>query len=242
MGAQAPVVPFALGGPRLDAVAWDSGEFPHLVVIGQAGAGATSVLRTVAASIDQLSEESAEVLATDTRRGLLGSPGYLGAEQFRQRLAEWVEVLQSRVPKDVSVEQLRDRSWWSGPELFVIVDDSDNDPGLDALVPLLPYAADIGLHLVLARRSGQFARSAFQPLMQAMRDHSAWLLLSAPREDGPIAGQKLCRRQPGRGVYVHAESWLVQVAEAEAVASSAPVEAREQTGTGATGASEKEKK
>lgn len=238
--AQAPVVPFALGGPRLDAVTWDSGEFPHLVVIGQAGAGATSTLRTVAASIDQLPEGRAEVLATDTRRGLLGSPGYLGAEQFRQRLAEWVEVLQSRVPKDVSVEQLRDRSWWSGPELFVVVDDSDNDPGLDALVPLLPYAADIGLHLVLARRSGQFARSAFQPLMQAMRDHSAWLLLSAPREDGPIAGQKLCRRQPGRGVYVHAESWLVQVAETDESASSEPAETRQQTSTGATGASEKE--
>ena len=238
--AQAPVVPFALGGPRLDAVTWDSGEFPHLVVIGQAGAGATSALRTVAASINQLPEGRAEVLATDTRRGLLGSPGYLGAEQFRQRLAEWIEVLQSRVPKDVSVEQLRDRSWWSGPELFVIVDDSDNDPGLDALVPLLPYAADIGLHLVLARRSGQFARSAFQPLMQAMRDHSAWLLLSAPREDGPIAGQKLCRRQPGRGVYVHAESWLVQVAEADESASSEPAEARQQTSTGATGSPEKE--
>lgn len=238
--AQAPVVPFALGGPRLDAVTWDSGEFPHLVVIGQAGAGATSTLRTVAASIDRLPEGRAEVLATDTRRGLLGSPGYLGAEHFRQRLAEWIEVLQSRVPKDVSVEQLRDRSWWSGPELFVVVDDSDNDPGLDALVPLLPYAADIGLHLVLARRSGQFARSAFQPLMQAMRDHSAWLLLSAPREDGPIAGQKLCRRQPGRGVYVHAESWLVQVAETDESASSEPAEARQQTSTGVTGAPEKE--
>ena len=238
--AQAPVVPFALGGPRLDAVTWDSGEFPHLVVIGQAGAGATSTLRTVAASIDRLPEGRAEVLATDTRRGLLGSPGYLGAEHFRQRLAEWIEVLQSRVPKDVSAEQLRDRSWWSGPELFVVVDDSDNDPGLDALVPLLPYAADIGLHLVLARRSGQFARSAFQPLMQAMRDHSAWLLLSAPREDGPIAGQKLCRRQPGRGVYVHAESWLVQVAETDESASSEPAEARQQTSTGATGAAEKE--
>ena len=238
--AQAPVVPFALGGPRLDAVTWDSGESPHLVVIGQAGAGATSTLRTVAASIDRLPEGRAEVLATDTRRGLLGSPGYLGAEHFRQRLAEWIEVLQSRVPKDVSVEQLRDRSWWSGPELFVVVDDSDNDPGLDALVPLLPYAADIGLHLVLARRSGQFARSAFQPLMQAMRDHSAWLLLSAPREDGPIAGQKLCRRQPGRGVYVHAESWLVQVAETDESASSEPAEARQQTSTGVTGAPEKE--
>jgi len=30
--------------------------------------------------------------------------------------------------------------------------------------------------------------------MQAMRDHCAWLLLSAPREDGPIGGHKLCRR------------------------------------------------
>ena len=44
------------------------------------------------------------------------------------------------------------------PELFVVVDDADSDPGLDALLELLPFAADIGLHLVQGRRSGQFQR------------------------------------------------------------------------------------
>lgn len=207
---QAPVIPFAVGGPRLGTVGWNTSEFPHFVVIGQAGAGATTTLHAVCQSVAQLGNR-AELLTTDTRRGLLSAPGYRGAEQFRADLADWIEILKARVPTDVSAEQLRNRSWWDGPELFVIVDDSDTDPGLDQLIPLLPYAADIGLHLVLARRSGQFARSAYQPLMQAMRDHCAWLLLSAPREDGPIGGHKLCRRQPGRGMFIQSESWLVHV-------------------------------
>ena len=95
----------------------------------------------------------------------------------------------------------------------MLTENRDADPGLDQLLPLLPYAADIGLHLVLGRRSGQFARAAYQPLTQAMRDQSAWLLFSAPREDGPIAGVRLVRRPQGRAAYVHKETWTVHVAE-----------------------------
>ena len=206
---------FAVGGPRLDPVRWDWHAFPHFVVVGQSGAGATTALRAVISSIAAADSEQQplELLVTDTRRGLLAEPGYAVVENFRSDLAEWAEVLRQRIPnKDVTSQQLVARNWWSGPELFVVVDDSDADPGLDVLLPLLPYAADIGLHLVLARRSGQFARSSFQPLMQAIRDQTAWLLLSAPREDGPIAGQRLERRIPGRGVWVHAEPWTVHVA------------------------------
>lgn len=208
---------FAIGGPRLDPVRWDRGTFPHLVAIGQAGSGVTTALRAVMQSVaDTRSHtgEPPEFLVTDTRRGLLGVAGYRVPEDFRADLAEWASMLRSRIPgSDVTPQQLRERSWWSGPELFVVVDDADADPGLDQLLPLLPYAADIGLHLVLGRRSGQFARAAYQPLTQAMRDQSAWLLFSAPREDGPIAGVRLVRRPQGRAAYVHKETWTVHVAE-----------------------------
>ncbi|KAB3522882.1 cell division protein FtsK [Corynebacterium sp. zg254] len=202
---------FAIGGPRLEPVAWNWMEFPHFVAVGQSRAGATTTLRSVVNSIRARDPEAA-VIATDARRGLLGIDGYMVAQDFRQCVEDWMNILRERIPgPDVSSEQLAARSWWSGPEVFVVVDDSDTDPGLDVLLPVLPYAADIGLHLVLARRSGPFQRSSFQPLMQAIRDQTAWLLLSAPREDGPIAGQRLEKRPPGRAMYVHSEPWVVHV-------------------------------
>lgn len=210
---------FAMGGPRLDSVTWDHSAYPHFVAVGQSGSGVTSAVQSV---IDGLRGEGGvekKILITDARRGLLGQEGYAIPEEFRAQLREWVEVLRGRIPgADVAPEQLARRNWWRGAELFVVVDDADADPGLDLLVPLLPYAADIGLHVVMGRRSGAFARASYQPLLQAMRDQTAWLLLSAPREDGPIAGQKLARRQPGRAMYVHREAWLVHIVTRPAVA------------------------
>lgn len=223
---------FAIGGPRLAGVHWDWERFPHLVVVGQSGAGATTALRSVIHGLQRQQQwkqqhshpdgQEMEILMTDTRRGLLGLPGYEVATLFRERLEQVCEELRARIPSaDISPEQLALKNWWCGPEYFIVVDDADVDPGLDALVDLLPYAGDIGLHVVVARRSGQFARQMYQPLMQAIRDQSAWLLLSAPREDGPIAGQRLSLSAPGRGVFVQKEPWAVQVVRGGEVTGSA---------------------
>ena len=128
-------------------------------------------------------------------------------------------MLRERIPVDVtslSPQMLRDRSWWTGPELVVVVDDLDHSADLTAaleiLVPLLPHAADIGLHLVTARRSAVMGRSTYTPLLQGVRDSTAWVLLSAPREDGPVAGQVLRPTAPGRGVLVVGDAVELQVA------------------------------
>ncbi|QFQ03073.1 ESX-1 secretion system protein EccCa1 [Corynebacterium urogenitale] len=217
LAGEVPEGSFALGGPRLGPVTWDYASIPHFIAIGQSGSGVTAAVRSVVRSLRARAGENAEFLITDARRGLLGEEGYAIPEDFREKLRSLLSVLQERIPgSEVTPEQLRTRSWWEGPELFVVVDDADADPGLDILQPVLPYAADIGLHIIMGRRSGAFARASYQPLLQTMRDQTAWLLLSAPREDGPIAGQKLCRREPGRAMYVHSEPWLVQVAIEEA--------------------------
>jgi len=68
----------------------------------------------------------------------------------------------------------------------------------------LPQARDIGLHLVLVRRSGGISRAAFEPLMQSLAELSApALVLSAGREDGPLpGGLKPVRLPAGRGRLV----------------------------------------
>lgn len=204
-----------LGGPALGPVTWDFRTSAHLTVVGQARSGVTMTLRGVIAGADG----AVELLVTDARRGLLGMPGYRSPVRFAEELAGWVEVLRSRIPDDVtalSPQILRDRSWWSGPELMVVVDDLDHSADLvstlDLLVPLLPHAADIGLHLVTARRSAVMGRNAYTPLLQGVRDSSAWVLLSAPREDGPVVGQVLGPRPPGRGAFLQGEVVELQVA------------------------------
>ncbi|WP_372350713.1 hypothetical protein [Streptomyces sp. KL116D] len=40
------------------------------------------------------------------------------------------DLMQRRTPTaDVTAQQLRDRSWWRGPTVYVIID--DYDPGVD---------------------------------------------------------------------------------------------------------------
>ena len=48
------------------------------------------------------------------------------ATQAQPAIAELAQYLQSRLPgPDVTPEQLRNRSWWTGAEVFVVIDDYD---------------------------------------------------------------------------------------------------------------------
>jgi S-DNA-T family DNA segregation ATPase FtsK/SpoIIIE len=89
---------------------------------------------------------------------------------------------------------LRNRSWWKGKEAFVVVDDyelvatSQGNP-LDPLVPLLAQAVDIGMHLVIARRTGGAGRM-YDNLVTAPRDLAQpGLLLSGDPSEGTLVGQ-----------------------------------------------------
>jgi S-DNA-T family DNA segregation ATPase FtsK/SpoIIIE len=109
----------------------------------------------------------------------------------------------------VTPEQLRNRTWWRGPDLYVIVDDYDlvalpgNNP-LTQLLELLPQARDVGLHLILARRVGGAARAMHEPVIQRLRElHAPGLLMSGSREEGPLLDDlRPSPQPPGRGTYL----------------------------------------
>jgi S-DNA-T family DNA segregation ATPase FtsK/SpoIIIE len=220
-GAVASGIPLGVGGPTLGPLSWDPRSLPHLTVVGQSRSGVTTALRTVIAAVtaEPAGTGAPVILACDARRGLLGCPGYRSLTGFTAEIDRWLAVLGARIPSDAAAltpQMLRDRSWWDGPEVMVVVDDLDHSADLaavvDRLVPLLPHAADIGLHLVTGRRSAAMTRSAFTPLLQGVRDQTGWVLLSAPREDGPVAGQPLGPRPPGRGLLVQGDAVEIQVA------------------------------
>src|SRR5690606_2231959 len=65
-----------------------------------------------------------------------------------------------RMPgEDITPEQLRNRSWWEGPDVYVLVDDYDmvatsKEHPMMPLFPFLAQAVEIGLHVIVTRRRG----------------------------------------------------------------------------------------
>ena len=91
----------------------------------------------------------------------------------------------------------------------MVVDDYDlvatpTGSPLLPLVPLLAQAHDLGLHLVLARRSRGAARALYEPVIQTLRDLAMpGVLLSGSPDEGPlIGGAKARPAVPGRGQLV----------------------------------------
>ncbi|MGC5050381.1 type VII secretion protein EccCa [Micromonospora sp. DT48] len=208
-------IPVGVAEADLRPVLLDFGTEPHLVVYGDAESGKSSFLRALATSIvTRFTPEQARVIMVDYRRSLLGTIAtehLIGYGTTAAHTTDLIEsaagYLQDRAPgPQVSPAQLRDRSWWSGPELFVLVDDYDlvaSGPAnpLRALEEHLPHARDVGLHLVLARRCGGAARAQYEPVVQRLRELStSGLVMSGSPEEGALVGPvRPGPLPPGRG-------------------------------------------
>ncbi|MFG1652892.1 type VII secretion protein EccCa [Micromonospora sp. NPDC049275] len=196
-------LPIGIAEADLRPVLLDFASEPHFVVFGDAECGKSTFLRALATSITtRFTPEEARVILVDYRRSLLGAietPHLIGYGTAAAHTADLVEsaagYLERRAPgPEVTPQQLRDRSWWSGPELFVLVDDYDlvaagpANP-LRALEEHLPHARDVGLHLVLARRSGGAGRSQYEPIVQRLRELStSGLVMAGSPEEGALVG------------------------------------------------------
>jgi S-DNA-T family DNA segregation ATPase FtsK/SpoIIIE len=102
---------------------------------------------------------------------------------------------------DVSPEQLRRRDWWTGPQLFVLVDDYDLiASGDNPLLPLMPYlsqGADIGFHLVLTRGAANVMRMSMDPMIRRLQEtNSPDIAFSCPPSEGPLLGNVKPRLMP----------------------------------------------
>ncbi|MGH3656581.1 MAG: type VII secretion protein EccCb, partial [Micromonosporaceae bacterium] len=223
-------IPLGIAEADLGPVYLDFDTDPHFIAFGDNESGKTAMLRHLARGItERYDPTDAAVIVVDYRRGLLDvvrEPhllGYCGAEPALATLmAEVAQGMRDRIPgPDLTADQLRQRSWWRGPELFVLVDDYDLvvTPSGNPLAPLLeflPHAKDIGLHLVVARRSGGAARGLYEPVLQRVRElGSPGLVMSGTKDEGVLLGDvKPSPQPPGRGSLVHRRTGtaLIQVA------------------------------
>ena len=211
-------VPIGIDEAELAPVVLDFAENPHFVVFGDSECGKTSLLRGICRSLAQAnSSDRVKIIVADYRRTLLGTvdsdhlAGYAASQAaLTSMIVDLAGRMSDRMPgSDVTQQQLRDRSWWDGPEVFVIVDDYDlvatsSGNPLAPLVEHLPHARDIGLHLVVARRSGGAGRALFDPVIGRLRDLvTPGLVMSGNRDEGNLLGTvRPSGMPPGRGVFV----------------------------------------
>ncbi len=207
----------AIDETEMKPVEWDCfGSEPHLLIIGDSESGKTSLLRTITTDLaGKMTDEEVIFAVFDVRRTLLDilPDDYLGAYAGTAAVAAGMagavagELLKRLPPDTVTAAELKARSWWQGPEIFVIADDYDllSPGGAGPLAPFLPYLAqarDLGFHMVLARRSGGAGRAIHEPLLQRMKESGATgVLLSGDRQEGAIfPGAMLSTQPPGRGL------------------------------------------
>lgn len=185
----------------------------HIVAIGESGTGRTSLLRHVVQSlVAQHDPEELVFAVIDPRRGLRGEVpepylgGYAGSSAMAERLvAAIVPELAKRVPAGTDEAPASTPV----PKIVVLVDDYEvvTAGGSSPLQPLVPYvtmAAELNLHVVLARRTGGAARGVFEAAFAAIRDSGAvGLLFSGDRSEGQLLGSVRPQKLPvGRALLV----------------------------------------
>jgi S-DNA-T family DNA segregation ATPase FtsK/SpoIIIE len=214
-------IPIGVDEDGLARVAIDLMADPHLVCFADAESGKTTLLRVLARGLVRAcAPDTVRIVVVDYRRGLLGAvpASHLlvhasTADAAEQAARDIAASLRKRLPgPHVGPRELRERSWWSGPEVVVLVDDYDlvvpaGGAAVNPLLPLvefLPQAKDVGLHLVVARRCGGAGRALFDPLLGRLRELAApGLVMNGSPDEGALAGTvKPQALPPGRAVLV----------------------------------------
>jgi S-DNA-T family DNA segregation ATPase FtsK/SpoIIIE len=215
-----PDVLIGLEDSELRPLAVDFAQQPHLLILGDSECGKSAALRVICCELLRTTTAAqTQLVIVDFRRSLLGVVGpesehlggYLGsADAVEAALPGLTNRLRERMPPP-----------WSGPEIYLVIDDYDlvataNRNPLSPLLEFVPQAKDLGLHLVVARRSAGAARAMFEPLLAGLRDASCMaLLMSGSPDEGPLIGSvRQSPMPPGRGTLItrRADPQLVQVA------------------------------
>ena len=212
------------------------GQDNHFVALGDRDSGKTTCLRTVIAGLIARHEpDDLQIALFDRKRQLLDfvpEPFLLHRaamlDEVEGGVYAIVNELRERLPgRDVSAAELQQRSWWSGPEIIVVIDDYDMlasrrdspfEPFLfaDAAyfrsfntsyaggdVELLPLAREVGLHFVVAHPTTGMSRGVNEPVLQhLLQQGPTGVVLSGDRSEGPVLHGVVPQQQTRlRGVF-----------------------------------------
>lgn len=195
---------------------------PHHLIFGAAKSGKTTIAHAIARAIcARNSPQQVRFMVADYRSGLLEAVPEThllpagGINRNHATLEESIKALVANLskrlpPTDLTPSQLRQRSWWSGPDVVLLVDDwhmitaaSAMMSPMAALTPLLPAAADIGLHLIVTCQMSLASRATMDKFVGAAYGAgSPTMFLSGEKQDFPSREIIVKKRPPGQAFYV----------------------------------------
>ncbi|PSJ26166.1 type VII secretion protein EccC [Streptosporangium nondiastaticum] len=211
-------VAFGIDETNLEPVFVDFETDPFFLVFGESESGKTALLRLLAKQIsERYGPDEAKIVVGDYRRTLLDvvpATHLLEYAPVASALTVHADALnrlmERRAPQpDITPQQLRDRSWWSGPRFFVIIDDYElvstgSGNPLSVLTENLPFARDVGVRFIIARSAAGASRSMYETFMQRVKELGAQgvLLSGDPGEGDLLGGVRPHQMPPGRGYFV----------------------------------------
>lgn len=208
-------LPLGIDQDALEPVWHDFSRTPHLIVVGDTESGKTNLLRRVSEGITtRYAPHEAKIIVVDYRRTLVDTV----PEEYRighvislDNLKETVEgaarAMKTRIPgADIAPARMRQCDWWTGPRLFILVDDYDMVSGnsfqspFEPLFEHLTLGFEMGLHLVVARSAMGAGRGLGDGLLRRLDEaNNPALLLSCPPTEGRLFGNAKPRNLPRAG-------------------------------------------
>jgi S-DNA-T family DNA segregation ATPase FtsK/SpoIIIE len=202
---------------------------PHLLIAGDPKSGKTTAVRTIITSVvNQYRPDEAKFVIFDSDFTLMNEmeglcrDGYMNSNNYATNRTDaqapvdsLKKLLDKRRPnrETLTPRSLAERSWFDGPELFVIIDRFNNlgsaggiPSPLDDLVPLLSASQDLGVHLIVtASASGLGMLMGMNRMFKMFTEQtSPVLMLSGPPTEGTLTAVKarFQPRRPGLGQLV----------------------------------------
>ncbi|GAA3969298.1 type VII secretion protein EccC [Actinomadura viridis] len=211
-------IPIGIDEDTLSPVLLNFEQDPHFIVVGDNECGKSNLMQLLAQSIKaRNTPNEARLIMVDYHRAMLDVAegdhviGYAAAPAAATGLLKDINgALVARLPPaDLTPEQLRNRSWWTGSDLYLLIDDYDlvatpSGNPIAQIAELLPQARDIGLHVIVSRAMGGAGRAMFDPVIQRLKDMaSPALIMSGSKEEGALFGDVRAQPlPPGRGTFV----------------------------------------
>ena len=211
------LVPFGLSELDLGPAYLDLADHPHAIAVGAPRSGRTNFLRVLCRAITTSHRpEEAQILVLDPRRTLLGVVQGAHLRDYaytqsaiREAIRELVAELDSRQPPPgTTQEEMMTKTFWSGPEIFVVIDDAGVWPTMDnplmGLGGHIEGARDTGLHVFAATAVANWNQAAIgSSVLGKLRASLApILILDGRRDAGKIVGDIYAEPQrPGKATY-----------------------------------------
>ncbi len=195
---------------------------PHHLIFGASKSGKTTIAHAIARAIcARNSPDQVRFMVADYRSGLLEAVpdthllaagaitrNHTTLEASIKPLA--INLTKRLPPAELTPSQLRARSWWTGPDIVLLVDDwhmivaaGGMMSPMAPLAPLLPAAADIGLHIVVTCQMSQAHRATMDKFVGAAYGAGTPIMfLSGEKQDFPSREILVKKRPPGQAFYV----------------------------------------